>query len=112
MRKFMYANNLVARPAFLVISLSISLYLQSTNAYSADAKANYDASCGLCHNAGLNNSPKLGEKSTFEKARKSGPDTVYSYVKNKLGTVPGSPDWSDAEIKAVVEYMIESSGGW
>ena len=112
MSKFMYTNNLIARPAFLMIGLSVCLGLQSTNAYSADAKANYDASCGLCHNAGLRNSAKLGDESTFEKVRNSGPDAVYSYVKKKLGTVPGSPDWSDDEVKAVVDYMFESSGGW
>ena len=108
----MYTNNFVSRPVFFVVGLTICLFLQSTDAYSADGKANYDASCGLCHNAGMNNSPKLGDKSTFEKVRTSGPDTVYSYVKNKLGTLPGSPDWNDNDIKAVVDYMVESSGGW
>ena len=112
MSKFMYTNNLVARPAFFAIGLTVCLCLQSTDAYSADAKANYDASCGLCHNAGLRNSAKLGDESTFEKVRHSGPDAVYSYVKNKLGTLPGSPEWSDNDIKAVVDYMVESSGGW
>ncbi len=112
MSKFTCTNNVIARPAFLAIGLAICFFLQSTDAYSADAKANYDASCGLCHNAGLRNSAKLGDESTFEKVRNSGPDAVYSYVKNKLGTVPGSPDWSDDEVKEVVDYMVESSGGW
>ncbi len=112
MSKFTYTNNLFARPVFFVVGLAICLCLQSTNAFSADAKVNYDSSCGLCHNAGLNSSPKLGDKATFEKTRNNGRDTVYSYVKNKLGTVPGSPDWSDDEVKAVVDYMVESSGGW
>lgn len=68
--------------------------------------------CGACHNAGVLNAPKAGDKGAWS-ARKSaagGLDgLVASAIKGKNAMPPkgGDPSLSDAEIKAAIQEMTK-----
>ena len=79
---------------------------------SADAgkgKAVYDATCHVCHTAGIAGAPKLGDKAAWAPRLKTGMDTLYaSSLKGKNAMPPkgGNLSLSDADVKAAVDFMV------
>jgi len=75
-------------------------------------KAEYEASCAVCHGAAGMGAPVVGNKKDWAKYIAHGEATM---VKNAImGTDGGMPpkggsDLSDAKIKEVVQYMVNSS---
>ncbi len=67
--------------------------------------------CAACHNAGVLNAPKLGDKAGWESRLAKGVDALYASAINGIGAMPakgGRADYSDDDIKKVVDYMLES----
>jgi cytochrome c5 len=68
--------------------------------------------CAACHNSGVLNAPKLGDKAGWSERIGKGVDALYASAIN--GTTKGMPpkggraDYSDDDIKKVVDYMLES----
>lgn len=81
---------------------------------SADSTKSADdlyTACAACHNAGVLNAPKLGDKASWGPRLAKGVDALYSNAINGIGTMPakgGRADYSDDDIKKVVDYMLES----
>ena len=81
-------------------------------AKSADAgkgKAVYDATCQVCHTAGVAGAPKLGDKAAWAPRLKTGLETLYaSSLKGKNAMPPrgGNLSLSDADVKAAVDFMV------
>ena len=82
---------------------------------SADSNKSADelyTACAACHNAGVLNAPKLGDKAAWASRISKGVDVLYANALN--GTANGMPpkggrvDYSDDDIKKVVDYMLES----
>ena len=72
-------------------------------------KAIYTASCAACHTTGAAGAPKLGDKSTWAPRIKSGTHTLYTSAlkgKNAMPAKGGNASLSDADVKAVVDYMV------
>jgi cytochrome c5 len=76
----------------------------------------YDVSCSWCHDAGNGGAPKIGDKEDWERRTGKGMANVYSNAitgyEGATGIMPekGSRmDLSDADIKKIVDYMVEVS---
>lgn len=76
------------------------------------AKAIYTASCAACHTTGAAGAPKLGDNAAWAPRIKTGVETLYtSAIKGKNAMPPkgGNASLSDADVKAVVDYMLSQS---
>lgn len=75
-------------------------------------KSIYDASCAACHGSGVAGAPKLGDKQAWAARIKAGNATLYSSAlkgKNAMPAKGGNPSLADADVKAVVDYMVGQS---
>lgn len=75
----------------------------------------YAQACAACHNAGVLNAPKVGDKAEW--ARRAAVDGGWDGLtanaikgKNQMPARGGNPDLTDDEIKATVKQMMEKSG--
>ncbi len=74
------------------------------------APALYTQLCQTCHVAGVANAPKLGDKAAWAPRLALGIDGLTASVVKGKGAMPpkGGSAASEAEIKAVVSYMVSS----
>ncbi len=68
----------------------------------------YAQNCQACHGAGLAGAPKLGDKAAWEPRLAQGLDALVTNAIKGKGAMPpkGGSAASDAEVRAVVEYMV------
>jgi cytochrome c5 len=83
---------------------------------SRDGQQIYQATCVVCHGAGIAGAPKVEDKSQWAKRIAKGVDTLYASavngVQGSAGVMPargGNPALSNAEVRAAVEYMVARS---
>lgn len=74
-------------------------------------KADYEASCAVCHTTDAMGAPDVGNKAAWDATLKKGLDTVMENTINGLNGMPprGGSALSDEQLKVVVDYMIEAS---
>lgn len=79
-------------------------------------KTTYDSACWLCHNPGAAGAPKFADVAAWVPRIAKGMDTLYDHAINgfqgEAGLMPpkgGRTDLSDAEVRAAVAYMVDSS---
>lgn len=73
----------------------------------------YKAVCSQCHEAGLLNAPKLGDKDAWKARNAKGLDTLVEHVIKGFNSMPpkgGNPQLSDNEVKDAVKYMANATG--
>lgn len=78
----------------------------------ADPATIYTASCAACHATGAAGAPKLGDKAAWAPRIKAGNTALYdSALKGKNAMPPkgGNASLAEAEVKAVVDYMVGQS---
>jgi len=81
----------------------------------AEGKRLYDTACMVCHATGVGNAPKLGDKAAWSARIAQGNATLYEHAiagfQGKLGVMPakGGSAAPDAEVKAAVDYMVQSA---
>ena len=91
--------------------------IPAAHAAGADAgKATYDASCGVCHGAGVAGAPKLGDKADWGARIAQGNATLYDHsikgYQGKKGFMPakgGNAALKDDAVKAAVDFMVSKS---
>lgn len=98
------------KSVFTALLASAALLAAST-AVAATAEQNYKSTCFACHDAGVGGAPKLGDKAAWAPRIKLGKDALYkSALQGKPGTAMiakgGNSTLSDADVKAVVDYMM------
>ena len=77
------------------------------------AEDSYSKTCATCHAIGVAGAPKLGDTAAWQPRLAKGLDTLYESAIN--GMAPGMPakgmcfTCSDDDLKAIVDYMVESS---
>ena len=72
----------------------------------------YEAQCVKCHGTGKDGAPKLGDKAAWIDRARLGFDSVVRSAIHGHGAMPargGMADLSDAEMKAAVTYMFQTS---
>lgn len=75
-------------------------------------KTVYDGTCVACHGTGAAGAPKLGDKLAWAPRIKAGNATLYNSAlkgKNAMPAKGGNPSLADADVKAVVDYMVSQS---
>ena len=80
-------------------------------AAAAAVPALYAQACQVCHAAGVAGAPKLGDKAAWAPRLALGVDGLTASVikgKNAMPPRGGAMTASDADIKAVVAYMVDS----
>ena len=70
----------------------------------------YTQVCQACHVAGVANAPKLGDKAAWAPRLAQGIDGLAASVIKGKGAMPprGGSTAPDADIKAVVSYMVST----
>ena len=92
-----------------------SIALIAATAIAAPARTGkqvYDAVCKNCHDTGVSGAPKLGDKKWIELEKKEGmKELVKDAIKGERAMPPkgGCADCTDEEIKAAVQYLVESA---
>ena len=85
---------------------------KSVAAAKSDAgkgKSVYDATCNVCHAAGVAGAPRTGDKAAWAPRMKAGVSALYaSSIKGKNAMPPkgGNLALSDADVSAAVDYMV------
>ena len=75
-------------------------------------QAIYTASCAACHATGAAGAPKLGDNAAWAPRIQAGNETLYNSAlkgKNAMPPKGGNASLSDADVKAVVDYMVSQS---
>jgi cytochrome c5 len=78
----------------------------------ADGKKTYEATCIVCHGAGIAGAPKFGDKAAWAPRIKTGTDALMNAALHGKGAMPpkgGNTTLSDAEVKAAVTYMVAAA---
>ena len=77
----------------------------------AQAKADYEQFCAMCHDSGAADAPIIGNKAQWAKYLKEGMDTVYKKGIEGVGAMPpkGGASISDAQFKSIVDYIVKKS---
>ena len=96
----------------LTIAITMSALLGVSGAVLADGQKTYDTYCQACHNAGVANAPKLGDKAAWEPRIATGIDAMLAVaIKGKNAMPPKGTCMacSDDDLKAAIEYMVSKA---
>jgi cytochrome c5 len=69
--------------------------------------------CAMCHEAGLMNAPKIGDKAQWEPRIAQGYETLVKHAVEGIRTMPakgGNPDLTEGEIASAVAIMANKAG--
>ncbi|MET0378685.1 MAG: cytochrome c5 family protein [Spongiibacteraceae bacterium] len=72
----------------------------------------YDATCNMCHGAGIGGAPKTGDKAAWQARIAQGADKLHTHAIMGLNAMPPKgtcASCSDDEIKAAVDFMVAKS---
>ncbi len=110
----------IAKAAVIIITWAYSLgssaeeiqLAQLSEGFNAQQK--YMASCFACHSTGAAGAPKVGAGMSveWEPRLEKGLDAVVQNAINGINTMPAKGlcfDCTDEDLRAIVEYMIDSS---
>ncbi|MGS0468737.1 c-type cytochrome [Cobetia marina] len=64
-----------------------------------------------CHTTGAAGAPRLGEAGDWEARLAKGDETLYTHAIEGFNAMPakgGNPALSDEEVKAAVDYLLDS----
>jgi len=83
----------------------------TTVAAAGETPALYTQTCAVCHAQGVAGAPKIGDKAAWAPRIAQGMDTLVGNAIKGKGAMPprGASSASDADIKAVVTWMVGQS---
>ena len=84
---------------------------QSNTSSAIDGEKVYGGICMACHTAGAAGAPRLGEAADWEARLSKGTETLYTHAIEGFNAMPakgGNPALSDDEVKAAVDYLLDS----
>ncbi|MCL4184507.1 MAG: c-type cytochrome [Burkholderiaceae bacterium] len=102
------AASATAAPAAAPASAAPATPAASTAA-AADGKKVYEATCMLCHGAGVAGAPKYGDKAAWAPRVATGEDTLVEHSIKGIRAMPprgGNGSLTDAQVRAAVQYML------
>jgi len=89
-----------------IISFPVTATAEDT---AVDGEKTYKEACFVCHDTGVANAPKLGDKAAWAARIATGKEALYNTSLKGKGAMPpkgGRADLSDDAVKATVDYMI------
>jgi len=96
-----------------LLCLAMLVFAVTTVSASDDTgQSVYAKSCAACHDSGVMDAPKIGDKNAWAPLIAEGVDVLYENANKGVGKMPpkgGNMQLSDDEVKAAVEYMVEKS---
>lgn len=104
------------RKTSLLVQLTLTTLFISNISFAANNPNNtigqkiYGTHCAMCHNTGVAEAPKLGDKAEWKKRLKASPNVVYDHAINGFSTMPakgGCNSCSNEQIKAAVDYLVK-----
>ena len=93
------------------VSIATAAMFGMMSTAQADFKT-YRTACMACHASGAAGAPKTGDKAAWKARIAAGMDTMVTNAIKGKGAMPpkgGRPNLTDAQIKAVVKYMVAES---
>ena len=93
------------------VSIATAALFGMMSSAQADMRT-YRTACAACHMSGAAGAPKTGDKAAWKARIAAGMDTMVTNAIKGKGAMPpkgGRPNLTDAQIKAVVEYMVAES---
>jgi cytochrome c5 len=82
------------------------------SAGATEGKKVYDATCAVCHGAGLAGAPKFGDKTQWAPRIAQGVNVLVAHAQNGLNAMPprgGNKALTDAQLRAAIDYMVAAS---
>lgn len=106
----------MSRRACTAFAAALLMWLSHGPAMAEDsaAKAIYDGGCVGCHGTGVIGAPKLGDAAAWKPRVAGGLPALVASAKAGKGAMPpkgGNASLTDAQLMAVVAYMVAQSGG-
>jgi cytochrome c len=86
--------------------------IKEKNKVNEVGKSDYEASCAGCHEFGIADAPKFGDKEAWANIIKKDFKTVLNNAINGTGAMPpkgGAMDLSDDSVSNIVKYMMNHS---
>ena len=77
-----------------------------------DGEKIYKSTCFACHDVGVANAPKLGDKTAWASRIATGQDALYTRAlkgKNVMPAKGGNAALADDEVKAAVDYIVSKA---
>lgn len=99
-------------PATATPDASASAAAASPAGQGRSGEAMYQTVCKTCHDSGLLNAPKLGDKAAWAPRIAQGKDVLYKHNREGFNAMPprgGASDASDQELEAAVDYLVSKS---
>ena len=109
----MVLSKIVRAAGIALAGVFISCNSFAAEEASFDVEAAYQKSCFACHGTGAAHAPEVGDVIEWEIRAEKGLDALVQNTINGLnGVMPTRGlcrDCSDEQLKAIVEFMLESS---
>lgn len=76
-----------------------------------EGKKLYEQTCKTCHDTGLLDAPKIGDKAAWAARIEKGSDTLHKHSAKGFNKMPAQAvnGVSEAQVYAAVDYMVEKS---
>lgn len=96
----------------LLCALPFTSTLTSAIAEPRSGENVYAAKCAMCHSSGAKGVPRIGDIADWNPRIEKGNDALYARMISDFKGHPSKGlcmDCSDGELKAAVDYLIQSS---
>jgi cytochrome c oxidase subunit 2 len=99
------------KPAGAATAAAAAIPANAVTAGNIDGKKAYEATCAMCHGAGIAGAPKTGDKAAWTPRIALGKDALYNSALHGKNAMPpkGGSNMSDAEVKAAVDYLVAAA---
>jgi cytochrome c5 len=106
-----YSKGGTAAPATAVKTAAVAAATVAPKGQGLSGEKAYQSICFSCHDTGIAESPKLGDKAAWAPRIAQGKDVLFNTVVTGKGAMPprGASKLSDDELKAAIDYMISKA---
>jgi len=113
MKSTLSSNTLgIYSPLFSLV-ITLALLSLGSNVHAATGAETYQQVCAACHTTGINNAPKLGNKTQWGKLIKEGQANISAdgyYGVRAMPARGGNPNLTVGEFAAAVVYLANQAG--